>query len=269
MDRELLNTYSDGLIATTGRPSGEVQTRLRLGQYEEALAATDECQDICVKEFYYYDLMDHDLEIETRVRDDLLRLAKAINAPLVATNDLHYTRQEDYKNHEALLALQSGSTLLEPTYDEGGKRFAFSGSSYYVKSAAEMHELFRDLPEALSNTLRIAEQCEVEFRTVDEGANFMPHFPVPEGQDETSWFISEVERGLHNRYPHGIPDDVRKQANYETDVIVQMGFPGYFLVVADLIVWDRDQDIRVGPGRGSAAGSIGAYAVVIIVLEPM
>lgn len=269
MDRELLNTYSDGLIATTGCPSGEVQTRLRLGQYEEALAAAGEFQDIFGKEFYYVELMDHALEIESRVREDLLRIAKAINAPLVATNDLHYTKQEDYKNHEALLALQSGSTLDEPTYDEGGRRFAFTGSSYYVKSAAEMHQLFRDIPEALSNTLRIAEQCEVEFRTVAEGANYMPRFPVPQGQDETSWFISEVERGLQRRYPQGIPDDVRKQANYETDVIVQMGFPGYFLVVADFIQWARNEGIRVGPGRGSAAGSMAAYAMGITDLDPL
>src|SRR5690625_1113680 len=132
-----------------------------------------------------------------------------------------------------------------------------------------MHQLFRDLPEALANTLRIAEQCEVEFRTVAEGANYMPHFPVPEGQDETSWFISEVERGLQRRYPQGIPDDVRKQANYETDVIVQMGFPGYFLVVADFIQWARNEGIRVGPGRGSAAGSMAAYAMGITDLDPL
>ena len=111
-----------------------------------------------------------------------------------------------------------------------------------------MHQLFRDIPEALSNTLRIAEQCEVEFRTVAEGANYMPRFPVPQGQDETSWFISEVERGLQRRYPQGIPDDVRKQANYETDVIVQMGFPGYFLVVADFIQWRAMRAFESAPG---------------------
>jgi len=269
LDRELLSTYSKGLIATTGCPSGEVQTRLRLGQYDEALAAAGEFQEIFGKEFYYVELMDHELELEARVREDLLRIAKAIDAPLVATNDLHYTRQEDFKNHEALLALQSGAKLSDPTYDEGGNRFAFTGSSYYVKTAAEMHELFRELPEALTNTLRIAEQCEVEFRTVSGGANYMPHFPVPRGEDETSWFISEVERGLHRRYPHGIPDEVRKQADYETDVIVQMGFPGYFLVVADFIEWARDQGIRVGPGRGSAAGSMAAYAMGITDIDPL
>lgn len=269
MDRELLNTYSDGLIATTGCPSSEVQTRLRLGQYKEALEAAGEFQDIFGKDFYYVELMDHDLEIEHRVRQDLLQLARDLNAPLVATNDLHYTRHEDTKAHEALLALQSGSTLNEPTYDQGGKRFALSGSSYYVKSAAEMHELFKDLPEALDNTLRIAEQCEVEFRTAAEGANYMPHFPVPDGHDEDSWFVAEIEQGLNRRYPQGVPDDVRNQAKYETEVISQLGFPGYFLVVADFINWARDQGIRVGPGRGSAAGSMAAYAMGITDLDPL
>src|SRR5699024_9779337 len=269
MDRELLNTYSDGLIATTGCPSSEVQTRLRLGQYKEALEAAGEFQDIFGKDFYYVELMDHDLEIETRVRQDLLRLSKDLNAPLISTNELHYTRQEDHTSHEALLALQSASTLNEPTYDEGGKRFAFSGSSYYVKSAAEMYELFKELPEALDNTLRVAEQCEVEFRTVDDGANYMPHFPVPDGHDENSWFVAEIEQGLNRRYPQGVPDDVRKQANYETEVISQLGFPGYFLVVADFINWARDQGIRVGPGRGSAAGSMAAYAMGITDLDPL
>src|SRR5699024_9899417 len=178
-------------------------------------------------------------------------------------------RQEDHTSHEALLALQSASTLNEPTYDEGGKRFAFSGSSYYVKSAAEMYELFKELPEALDNTLRVAEQCEVEFRTVDDGANYMPHFPVPDGHDENSWFVAEIEQGLNRRYPQGVPDDVRKQANYETEVISQLGFPGYFLVVADFINWARDQGIRVGPGRGSAAGSMAAYAMGITDLDPL
>src|SRR5699024_6137065 len=131
------------------------------------------------------------------------------------------------------------------------------------------YELFKELPEALDNTLRVAEQCEVEFRTVDDGANYMPHFPVPDGHDENSWFVAEIEQGLNRRYPQGVPDDVRKQANYETEVISQLGFPGYFLVVADFINWARDQGIRVGPGRGSAAGSMAAYAMGITDLDPL
>ena len=260
MDRELLQRYSGGLIATTGCPSGEVQTRLRLGQWDEAVRAAGELQDIFGRENYYVELMDHGLDIETRVTKDLLRLAQEIGAPLVATNDLHYVKEEDATSQEALLAINSGSTLDDPN------RFKFDGTGYYVKSSAEMAAVFKELPDAISNTLLIAERCEVSF---DTKANYMPHFPVPEGEDEVSWFIKEIERGLHRRYPNGIPDKVRAQATYETDVIVQMGFPGYFLVVADFIGWARDNGIRVGPGRGSAAGSMIAYVMGITELDPL
>ena len=266
LDRELLNTYAEGLIATTGCPSGEVQTRLRLGQYREALEAAAEFRDIFGAENYFCELMDHGLDIERRVTGDLLRLAKDLNLPLVATNDLHYTHEHDAKAHEALLAIQSGSTLLEPTYDNGGSRFAFSGSGYYLKSPQEMRELFRDHPEACDNTLLIAERCEVSFNT---DANYMPRFPCPPGEDETSWLVKEVDKGLQYRYPGGIPDEVRKQADYELGVITSMGFPGYFLVVADFINWAKNNGIRVGPGRGSGAGSMVAYAMRITDLDPL
>ncbi|MGX1161512.1 DNA-directed DNA polymerase III PolC [Pseudarthrobacter sp. SLBN-100] len=266
LDRELLNTYSEGLIATTGCPSGEIQTRLRLGQYREALAAASEFRDIFGAENYFCELMDHGLDIERRVTGDLIRLAKELNLPLVATNDLHYTHEHDAKAHEALLAIQSGSTLLEPTYDNGGSRFAFSGSGYYLKSPQEMRELFRDHPDACDNTLLIAERCEVSFNT---GANYMPRFPCPPGEDETSWLVKEVATGLDYRYPGGVPDEVRAQADYELGVITSMGFPGYFLVVADFINWAKNNGIRVGPGRGSGAGSMVAYAMRITDLDPL
>jgi DNA polymerase-3 subunit alpha len=266
LDRELLNTYSEGLIATTGCPSGEVQTRLRLGQYREAVEAAAEFRDIFGAENYFCELMDHGLDIERRVTGDLLRLAKDLNLPLVATNDLHYTHEHDAKAHEALLAIQSGSTLLEPTYDNGGSRFAFSGSGYYLKSPQEMRELFRDHPDACDNTLLIAERCEVSFNT---GANYMPRFPCPPGEDETSWLVKEVATGLKFRYPGGVPDKVRTQADYELEVITSMGFPGYFLVVADFINWAKNNGIRVGPGRGSGAGSMVAYAMRITDLDPL
>lgn len=260
MDRELLNTYASGVIATTGCPSGEIQTRLRLGQYVEALKAAAELQDIFGKNNFFCELMDHGLEIERRVQSDLLQIAKELSIPLVATNDLHYTHQHDAASHEALLCVQSGSRLDDPN------RFKFDGDGYYLKSAAEMRHLFRDFSDACDNTLLIAERCESEFNLA---ANYMPKFPVPEGETEQSWFVKEVERGLHHRYPAGIPDEVRKQAEYETDVIVQMGFPGYFLVVADFINWAKDNGIRVGPGRGSGAGSMAAYAMRITDLDPL
>ncbi|WP_245826190.1 DNA polymerase III subunit alpha [Kocuria massiliensis] len=260
MDRELLNTYGKGLIATTGCPSGEVQTRLRLGQYQEARDAAAEFRDIFGKENYYLELMDHGLGIEKQVTSDLLRLGKDLQLPLVATNDLHYTHAEDAKAHAALLCVQSGSTLQDP------KRFKFDADEFYLKSAAEMRELFRDFPEACDNTLEIAERCNVEF---DTSANYMPNFPCPPGENEESWFVKEVENGLHYRFPNGIPDDVRKQAEYEVGIITQMGFPGYFLVVADFINWAKDNGIRVGPGRGSGAGSMVAYAMRITELNPL
>ncbi len=266
MDRDLLERYSGGMIASTGCPSGEVQTRLRLGQYDEAVRVAGELQDIFGKEFFYVELMDHGLDIETRVYSQLIELSKAIGAPLLATNDLHYVREEDAASQEALLAINSGSALTEPTYEQGGNRFAFQGTGYYVKTAAEMRRLFKDYPEACDNTLLVAEQCEVSF---DTNANYMPNFPVPAGEDETSWFIKEVETGLAARYPGGVPEASRAQAKYETDVIVQMGFPGYFLVVADFINWAKSQGIRVGPGRGSGAGSMAAYAMRITDLDPL
>ncbi|SDQ18464.1 DNA polymerase III subunit alpha [Microbacterium sp. cf332] len=260
MDRELLQTYGKGLIATTGCPSGEVQTRLRLGQYDAARAAAAEFQDIFGKENYFAEIMDHGLSIERRVMTDLLRLAKDLDIPLVATNDSHYTHQHEADAHAALLCVQSGSTLDDPN------RFKFDGDGYYIKTAQEMRQLFRDHPEACDNTLLIAERCEVEFNT---SANYMPRFPVPDGETEDSWLVKEVEAGLHYRYPAGIPDKVRKQAEYETGIILQMGFPGYFLVVADFINWAKDNGIRVGPGRGSGAGSMVAYAMRITDLDPL
>ncbi|MFV0373190.1 DNA polymerase III subunit alpha, partial [Microbacterium sp.] len=260
MDRELLQTYSKGLIATTGCPSGEVQTRLRLGQYDAARAAAAEFQDIFGKENYFTEIMDHGLDIERRVIGDLLRISKDLDIPLLATNDSHYAHQHDATSHAALLCVQSGSTLDDP------KRFKFDGDGYYIKSAAEMRQIFRDHPEACDNTLLVAERCDVSFNT---SANYMPRFPVPDGETEESWFIKEVETGLHFRYPGGIPDAVRRQAEYETGVIVQMGFPGYFLVVADFINWAKDHGIRVGPGRGSGAGSMAAYAMKITDLDPL
>ncbi|SDQ53233.1 DNA polymerase III subunit alpha [Quadrisphaera sp. DSM 44207] len=260
MDREILSRYASGLIATTGCPSGEVQTRLRLGQYEQARAAAAEFRDIFGAGNFYCELMDHGLDIERRVQTDLLRLARDLGLPLVATNDLHYTRPEHSTGHAALLCVQSGSTLADPN------RFKFDADEFYLKSPAEMRQLWRELPEACDSTLAIAERCEVGFT---EGmGTYMPRFPVPEGESETSWFVKEVERGLQMRFKGAVPEESRRVAEYETGVITQMGFAGYFLVVADFIRWAKRNGIRVGPGRGSGAGSIAAYALEITDLDP-
>jgi DNA polymerase III subunit alpha len=261
MDRELLQTYGDGLIATTGCPSGEVQTRLRLGQYPQAVEAAAEFRDVFGPENFYCELMDHGLGIERQVQQDLLRLARELGLPLLATNDLHYTRAEDAKAHAALLCVQSGSTLADPN------RFKFDADEFYLKTAAEMRQVWRELPEACDNTLAVAERCEVTF-TEGEG-RYMPRFPCPEGENEESWFVKEVERGLHTRYPEGVPDYARKQAAYEIEVIVGKGYAGYFLVVADFINWAKRNGIRVGPGRGSGPGSMAAYVMGITDLDPV
>lgn len=267
MDRELLQRFSKGIIATTGCPSGEVQTRLRLGQFDAAVKAAAEFQDIFGKENYYVELMDHGLDIERRVIQDLIAISKHIGAPLVATNDLHYTRKEDSHAHEALLCVQSGSTLSEPTYDQGGKRFAFDGDDYFVKSTEAMWKLWgTEHPEALTNTVAIAERCEVDFNTA---ADYMPRYDVPQGEDEHSWFVKEVQRGLERRYGADVPAHVQERANFEIEVISQKGYPGYFLVVADFVKWAKSQGIRVGPGRGSGPGSMAAYAMEITDLDPI
>jgi DNA polymerase-3 subunit alpha len=259
MDRELLSKYSKGVIATTGCVGGEVQTRLRLGQYDEAKKAAGEFQDIFGKENFFAEIMDHGIDIERRTITDLLRLAKEMDIPLLATNDLHYTHAHDATAHAALLCVQSASTLDDPN------RFKFDSNEFYLKTAAQMRHMFRDNPEACDNTLLIAERCDVNF----EHRNLMPRFPVPEGEDEASWFEKEVAAGMMRRFKNAPSEAHLAQAKYEVDVIKQMGFPGYFLVVADFITWAKEQGIRVGPGRGSAAGSMASYAMGITELDPL
>jgi DNA polymerase-3 subunit alpha len=259
MDRELLSRYSKGIIATTGCVGGEVQTRLRLGQYREAREAAAEFRDIFGPGNFYAEIMDHGIDIERRTVTELIALAKDLDLPLVATNDLHYTHAHDATAHAALLCVQSASTLDDPN------RFKFDSNEFYLKSAAEMRHLFPDHPEACDNTLLIAERCEVNF----EHRDLMPRFPVPEGETEATWFEKEVAAGMLRRFNNAPSEAHLAQAQYEVDVIKQMGFPGYFLVVADFIGWAKSQGIRVGPGRGSAAGSMVAFAMGITELDPL
>lgn len=259
-DRDLLERYGKGLIGTTGCPSGEVNRWLQAGKFDRALAAAADFRDILGAGNYFCELMDHGLGIERRFREDLLKIARTLDLPLVATNDLHYVHAEDAAAHDVLLCIGTRTTMDDP------KRFRFDARDFYLKTAAEMRSVWSELPEALSNTLLIAERCHVEF---NEGASLMPVFPVPDGESEESWLVKEVEIGLHRRYKGQIPDDVRRQAEYEVGVVMQMGFPGYFLVVADLVRYAKETGIRVGPGRGSAAGAMIAYALGITELDPI
>ncbi|TDC77355.1 DNA polymerase III subunit alpha [Streptomyces hainanensis] len=263
MDRESIAEHATGLAASTGCPSGEVQTRLRLGQPEEAMRAAADYRDIFGAENYFLELMDHGLDIETRVRDGLLEIGRKLGIPPIVTNDSHYTYEHESSAHDALLCVQTGKNLSDPD------RFRFDGTGYHLKSPAEMYAI--DSSDAwqrgCANTARLAERVDTTgwFGKHD----LMPRFEVPDGHTEVSWFREEVARGMARRYPGGVPEAHHRQAEYEMDVIIQMGFPGYFLVIADFIMWAKAQGIAVGPGRGSAAGSLVSYAMGITDLDPL
>ncbi|WP_262701393.1 MULTISPECIES: DNA polymerase III subunit alpha [Streptomyces] len=263
MDKETIAQWSEGLIASTGCPSGELQTRLRLGQFDEALKAASEYQDIFGKERYFLELMDHGIEIERRVRDGLLEIGKKLDIPPLVTNDSHYTYSRESVAHDALLCVQTGKNLSDPD------RFRFDGTGYYLKSTDEMYAIDSSdaWQEGCRNTLLVAEQ--IDNNGWFEKRDLMPRFDVPEGYTEVTWFQEEVRKGMAQRFPGGVPEDRQKLAEYEMDVIIQMGFPGYFLVVADFIMWAKNNGIAVGPGRGSAAGSIVSYALGITDLDPV
>ena len=260
VDRELLSKYSKGIIATTGCAGGEIQTRLRIGGYKEAIKAASEYRDIFGPENFYLEIMDHSIEIEQRVFADLIKLGKELNLPQLATNDLHYTHHDDAAAHEVLLCIQSGSTMADP------KRFKFENSEFYLKSPAQMRQIFKDFKQACDNTLLVAERCGTTMR---EGENLLPQFPVPVGQSEDSWLIKLANDGLAAKMGSNIPSEYQDRLNFELEVMIKMGFPGYFLVVADLCDHARNVGIRVGPGRGSAAGSLVSYSLGITGLDPI
>ncbi|SDL53896.1 DNA polymerase-3 subunit alpha [Nonomuraea maritima] len=263
MDQELVSQYAGGIIATTGCPSGVVQTRLRLGQWDEAVKAAGEYQDIFGKENYFLELMDHGIPIEREVRADLLKLAKQLDIPLLLTNDSHYVTEDQADAHDSLLCVGVGKNKDDPN------RFKFNGSGYYLKTADEMRALFPDMPEAADNTLLVAEMVG-DYGEVFAEVNRMPDYPdVPEGETQESWLRKEVERGLVMRYGEPVPAEVLERYETEMKVIGPMGFSSYFLVVADICRHARDNGIAVGPGRGSATGSIVAYATRITELDPL
>ena len=260
-DADLLQTHGSGIIGTTGCPSGEVNRWLQAGNYDKALNTAATMREILGKDNYFVELMDHGLGIERRHREDLLKIAKNLNLGLVATNDLHYVYPEDARMHEVLLCIGTRSTMDDP------KRFKFDAQDFYLKTAAEMREVWRELPEACDNTLLIAERCNINFV---EGQDLLPSFPVPSSETENTWLVKEVHLGLQRRFnSEVIPPEHLERAAFELAVVEQMGFPGYFLVVADLCRHAREEGIRVGPGRGSAAGALIAWALGITELDPI
>src|SRR5579863_10147633 len=265
MDKELIAAHTGGLMASTGCPSGEVQTRLLLGQFDEALKAAAEWQDIFGRENYFLELMDHGLDIERRVRDGLVEIGRKLGIPPVVTNDSHYTREPDAQAQDMLLCIQTGKTLADQD------RFRFEGTGYFIKAAAEMYaQDSSDLWQEGCRNSQLLIADRVDASGMFEYRNLMPRFPLPEGFDsEAELFAAEVWKGMDRRYPGGYDEQRRKQAEYEIGIICQMGFPGYFLVVADFIMWAKNNGIAVGPGRGSAAGSIVSYALGITDLDPI
>ena len=265
MDAELMAQHSEGLMATTGCPSGFVQTRLRLGQEKEALEAAAQYQDIFGKDNFYLELMDHGLDIETRVREGLLEIGRKLNIPPVVTNDSHYTYQHESTAHDALLCIQTASNIADPD------RFKFGGDGYYLKSADEMRGINSDdiWQQGCRNTLLIAEKVNPEGMFAYR--NLMPRLEPPEGLTEDEWFRKLAFDGLAKRFPAGPPDEKTyvERLEFELGVILQMGFPSYFIVVADFINWAKDNGIAVGPGRGSAAGSLVAYSLGITDVDPI
>jgi DNA polymerase-3 subunit alpha len=262
MDRDIIAEHSAGLMATTGCPSGEVQTRLRLGQPDAALRAAATYQEIFGAENYFCEIMDHGIEIERRVRDGLVDIAGKLNMRFVVTNDSHYTYEAERTTHAALLCVQTASTVANPA-------FQFEGSGYYLKSSTEMRAIDTSdvWKQGCDTTLLIAER--VDPTGMFGKQNLMPRFPVPAGETEESFFRSEVWAGMARRFPYGVDEEHRIRVEYEVGVILQMGFPSYFLVVADFIMWAKNNGIPVGPGRGSAAGSMIAYALGITDLDPI
>ena len=262
MDAEIIAAHSSGIIATTGCPSGAVQTRLRLGQYDAALAAAATYRDIFGRENYFVELMDHGVPVEAAVRADLLRLARDLDLRLVVTNDSHYVTADQADAHDNLLCIGVGRNK------DDEKRFRFNGSGYYLRPAAEMRDLFYELPGACDTTLEIAEMIGA-YDEVFAEVNRMPQFKVPPGETQESWLRVKVAEGLDLRYGGHPSQAVLDRVETELKVIEPLGFSAYFLVVADICRFARDAGIRVGPGRGSATGSMIAYLTRITELDPL
>jgi DNA polymerase III subunit alpha len=261
MDWELLEKYHDGLIATTGCLGGHVLQALLQGDEKGAMDKAGRLQEIFGKDNLFVELQDHGLMAQRDTNPQLIEIARKIGAPLLATNDSHYVHRDDHEAHDALLCVQTGAMLSDP------KRFKFEGHEHYLKSAWEMRDLFRDYPEACDNTLWIAERADVN---IEFGKPQLPNFDVPEGFSDDAEYLDHITwAGARDRWGDELSNDVVERLAYELQVIKNMGFASYFLIVWDLIKHAKDNGIRVGPGRGSAAGCAVAYCLRITDLDPI
>ncbi|HEY3943354.1 MAG TPA: DNA polymerase III subunit alpha [Acidimicrobiales bacterium] len=267
VDWELLARHHEGIIATTGCLGGVVLQALLAGDVEGATERAARLQDIFGHDCLFVELQDHGIAAQRQTNPQLVEIARRIGAPLLATNDSHYTHREDSVAHDALLCVQTGATIDDP------KRFKFEGTEHYLKTAAEMRHLFGELPEACDSTLLIAERARVDLEL---GKPSLPEFPVPERitgasyEERASTYLRELTlQGARERYGDVMSDEVQARLDFELGVIGDMGFAAYFLVVWDLIRYARESGIRVGPGRGSAAGCCVAYCLRIVDIDPI
>ena len=261
VDWELLEAHHQGIIATTGCLGGQVLQALMQGDERGALEKAARLQDIFGRDNLFVELQDHGIPEQRTTNPQLLEIARKIGAPLLATNDSHYTHQHDAVSHDALLCVQTGSLMSDPD------RFKFHGDQHYLKTAAEMRSLFSEVPEACDNTLWIAERCGVE---IEFGTPQLPNFPLPEGFTDDADYLQHLSfEGARERWGDPLPEKVVERLAYELKIIGDMGFSSYFLIVWDLIKHARDNGIRVGPGRGSAAGCAVAYTLRITDLDPI
>ena len=259
VDEEVLRTYHEGIIALSACLAGEIPRLLEKGLYEEAKAAAKKHLEIFGEGNYFLELQDHGIPMQRQVNQALLRMSAELHIPLVATNDCHYIYAEDWEAHDILLCIQTGKKVSDEN------RMRYEGGQYYVKSEEEMRALFPYAPEAIENTHKIAERCNVE---IEFGVTKLPRFDVPEGYDAWGYLNALCDQGFKERYPE---DDgtLRERLNYELGVIQSMGYVDYFLIVWDFINFARSHGIAVGPGRGSAAGSIVAYSLKITDIDPI
>ena len=259
-DWELLELHHEGIIASSGCLGGLVCQKILKGDDEGAEAAAVRFQEIYGRDSFFIEIQDHGLDEDSIVTPKLLQIAARIGAPLLATNDSHYTKAENAEAHDALLCVQTGSKIHETN------RLKFGAEEFYIKSADEMRTLFSDVPEACDNTLLIAERANVE---IEFGKAVLPSFPVPDGHTEDSYLLELTLAGAKERYGDPPAPHVQERIEFELDVIRDMGFSAYFLVVWDLVRFARESNIRVGPGRGSAAGSCVAFCLRIVDIDPI
>ena len=258
IDMELLRAHSDGLIALSACLAGEIPKRLMNGDYNGAKAYALEMRGIFGEDFYL-ELQDHGIAEQTEVNRGLLRLHNETGIPLVCTNDAHYLRKEDAENHDVLLCIQTGKTV------DDENRMRYEPRNFYIRSTGEMETLFAGYPDAVANTEKIAEKCQLEFTF---GKYHLPEFKLPEGYDSPTYLRKLCDEGFARRYGQAKPE-YRKQLDYELDMIEKMGFTDYFLIVSDFVRYAKSRGIPVGPGRGSAAGSMVSYCLEITDIDPM